>query len=165
MDVFFIHPTTYIGSDDDKINVTDLDLNDLFKLAGSMRKAAWNANLDDTALNNQTDIKPILYQASVFNGSCRIFAPRYRQANLKAFLVRKSPKAQETFDLAYGDIKAAFQYYLDHYNHGRPIIIAGHSQGSLHAHSPITGFLRRNTPAKTLGLRLCRGLPDRKGCL
>ena len=133
VDVFFIHPTTYIGSDEDKINVTDLDLSDLFKLAGSMRKAAWNANLDDTFLNDQTDIKPILYQASVFNGSCRIFAPRYRQANLKAFLVRKSSKAQETFDLAYGDIKAAFQYYLDHYNHGRPIIIAGHSQGSLHA--------------------------------
>jgi hypothetical protein len=35
--------------------------------------------------------------------------------------------------VAYADVKAAFQYYLDHYNQGRPIVIASHSQGSLHA--------------------------------
>ena len=31
------------------------------------------------------------------------------------------------------DVKAAFQYYLEHYNNGRPIIIASHSQGTTHA--------------------------------
>jgi len=107
-DVFFIHPTTFI----------------------TMQKAAWNADLSDTALNRDTDLRPILYQASVFNGSCRVFAPRYRQANLKAFLVRETPRAKEAFDVAYNDIRNAFQYYLDHDNHGRPIVIASHSQGS-----------------------------------
>lgn len=36
-------------------------------------------------------------------------------------------------DLAYADVKAAFGFYLAHFNHGRPIIIAGHSQGTAHA--------------------------------
>jgi hypothetical protein len=111
-DVFYIHPTTYISN---------------------LQKAAWNADLNDTALNKQTDLRPILYQASVFNSSCRIFAPRYRQAHLKAFLVPNSNEAKKALDLAYSDIKTAFRYYLDHENHGRPIVIASHSQGSYHA--------------------------------
>src|SRR5262245_33968098 len=57
VDVFFIHPTTY----------TD-------------RKKGDNADIDDDYLNAKTDYSTILYQASVFNGQCRVFAPRYRQA-------------------------------------------------------------------------------------
>jgi len=111
-DVFFIHPTSYTAD---------------------LKNASWNADLDDEDLNKRTDERTILFQASVFNGSCRIFAPRYRQAHLKAFLVRNSERAQQAFDLAYGDIRQAFRYYLDHENHGRPIVIASHSQGSMHA--------------------------------
>lgn len=111
-DLFFIHPTTFISK---------------------LRTAAWNADLSDTALNNQTDLRPILFQASVFNGSCRVFAPRYRQAHLKAFLVPDSKEAKQALNLAYSDLKKAFQHYLDNDNHGRPIIIASHSQGSHHA--------------------------------
>jgi hypothetical protein len=32
--------------------------------------------------------------------------------------------------LALGDVRAAFKYYLDHFNHGRKFVIMGHSQGS-----------------------------------
>ncbi|GAB4032295.1 DUF3089 domain-containing protein [Spirosoma gilvum] len=131
-DVFFIHPTTFgtgIHSEVDASAPTQQRTN----LLAELRNSAWNADLSDTALNRTTDLRPILYQASVFNGSCRVFAPRYRQASLKAFFVRNSPRAQQAFDLAYSDIKKAFQYYLDHDNHGRPIVIASHSQGSLHA--------------------------------
>jgi len=42
-------------------------------------------------------------------------------------------KAALAFEKAYADVKKAFQYYLDHYNLGRPIIIASHSQGTIHA--------------------------------
>jgi hypothetical protein len=41
---------------------------------------------------------------------------------------------------AYEDVKNAFQYYLDHYNHGRPIILAGHSQGSTHLRMILRDF-------------------------
>lgn len=111
-DVFFLHPTTYTKD---------------------IRNSMWNALLDDTALNNATDQRTILFQASVFNNCCRIFAPRYRQAHLKAYMLPKSEASQTAFDLAYIDLKTAFQYYLDHNNNGRPIIIASHSQGAMHA--------------------------------
>ncbi|MES1214218.1 MAG: DUF3089 domain-containing protein [Bacteroidota bacterium] len=110
-DVFFLHPTTYVKD-----------------IKGSM----WNADLHDTAVNNQT-ARVMLMQASVFNNSCRVFAPRYRQAHIKAYLASKSGASQKAFDLAYEDLKNAFQYYLDHWNNGRPIIIASHSQGAMHA--------------------------------
>ena len=38
------------------------------------------------------------------------------------------------------DVKNAFQYYLKHYNKGKPIIIASHSQGSMHAKRLIKEF-------------------------
>ena len=110
VDVFFIHPTTFIN----------------------VSASAWNASLDDQKINKRTNERPILYKASVFNGSCRIFAPRYRQANLKAFFKLGTPLANNAFDIAYSDIKKAFEYYLQFENKGRPIIIASHSQGTLH---------------------------------
>lgn len=111
-DVFFIHPTTYI----------DITM-----------PMGWNAAIDNEILNKKTDNSTILYQASVFNEHCRIFAPRYRQANIKAFYTDNKEAAKKAFDIAYEDIKTAFEYYLKNYNKGQPIIIASHSQGTLHA--------------------------------
>lgn len=111
-DVFFIHPTSYFGE---------------------KKGSPWTADLRDTAVNNNTDNLSIRLQTSVFNGSCRVFAPRYRQGNMEAFYVFNTPEAKAAFDLAYSDVKKAFRYYLKHENKKRPIIIASHSQGSLHA--------------------------------
>jgi len=111
-DVFFIHPTSYFGETD---------------------TSSWNAWLSSTEVNMETDYRSILFQASVFNGSCRVFAPRYRQANMEAFYKMGTPEATAAFDLAYNDVKTAFQYYLQNENKGRPIVIASHSQGTLHA--------------------------------
>lgn len=111
-DVFFIHPTSYFGE---------------------KKTSPWNADLRDTAVNNNTDNLSILFQTTVFNGSCRVFAPRYRQGNMEAFYVFDTPEAKAAFDLAYSDVRKAFLYFLKHYNKKRPIIIASHSQGSLHA--------------------------------
>jgi len=110
IDVFFIHPTTFIDQKDQR----------------------WNADMGDAALNRKTDFSTILFQASVFN-EARVFAPRYRQANLKSYFTDDTSHAKEAFDLAYEDVKVAFQYYLEHFNNGHPIVIASHSQGSTHA--------------------------------
>ncbi|MCB9278361.1 MAG: DUF3089 domain-containing protein [Lewinellaceae bacterium] len=111
VDVFFIHPTTYTGDRGQNL---------------------WNAPVDDEKLNRKTDKSTILYQASLFNGAGRIFAPRYRQAHLNAYFTQDRQSANNAFDLAYSDVKSAFEYYLAHFNNGRPFIIASHSQGTTH---------------------------------
>ena len=48
--------------------------------------------IDDPKINSKTDKESILYQASVFNKYCRVFAPRYRQANLEAFYTKNKDR-------------------------------------------------------------------------
>jgi hypothetical protein len=117
VDVFFIHPTS----------LTD------------MADSSWNASLNDAAINNKTDYGSILYQASVFN-EYRVFAPRYRQAHLRSYYTTDTAAAMQAFHLAYQDVKTAFEYYLQNYNRGRPIILASHSQGSTHAQRLLKEF-------------------------
>jgi hypothetical protein len=109
VDVFFLHPTTFTKKRFKKIS---------------------NASIDDAYLNAKTDYSAILYQASVFNQQCRVFAPRYRQAHINNFFKKDKEKAALAFEQAYQDVKTSFEYYLRVWNGGRPIIIAGHSQGS-----------------------------------
>lgn len=109
VDVFFIHPTTLILSPN-----------------------GWNAHYDEPGAPLMGLRAVLRGQASAYNGCCRVFAPRYRQAPLYAFMFG-GVDSQKALDLAYQDVRAAFNYYLAHENHGRPFIIAGHSQGSLHA--------------------------------
>lgn len=135
-DVFFLHPTT----------LTDM---------GDMR---WNAPLTDNNINAKTDYSSILYQASIFNESCKVFAPRYRQAHIKCFY-KKSQQAEEAFELAYADIKKAFDHYLKHENKGRPIIIAAHSQGTKHAGSLLKEFFENKPLQKQLVCAYIIGMP------
>lgn len=128
-DVFFLHPTTL--TDKEKIDQV-------------------NARIDDQEINQKTDYSSILYQASVFNERSRIFAPRYRQAHIGMYYEQDSAKKYGAFNLAYEDIKNAFMYYLEHYNQGRPIIIASHSQGTTHSIRLLKEFFDAKPLAKQL---------------
>ncbi len=101
---FFIHPTTYLERD------------------------RWNAPLDDS----ESQVRARLFvrsQASVFGGT-RVYAPKYRQAAFGAFL-DTGENATKALALAYSDVSRAFDRFLQEEPTG-PIILAGHSQGSLH---------------------------------
>ena len=70
-------------------------------------------------------------QATAFETSANIFAPYYRQNDAGSVLAMDIDAQQEiikSYPLA--DSTAAFEYYLEHYNNGRPFILASHSQGS-----------------------------------
>ncbi len=67
------------------------------------------------------------YQASRFSSQCRIFAPVYRQVTLVGIV----GGALGTSRLAYRDVLTAWKDYLAHDNHGRGVVLIGHSQGSL----------------------------------
>ena len=130
IDVFFLHPTTF----------TDKRLNGI----------VWNADINDPKLNAKTDYGSILYQASVFNQNARVFAPRYRQAHIASFYATDNNRGKEAIDLAYEDVKAAFENYLKNFNNDRPIIIASHSQGTVHAARLLKDFFENKPLQKKL---------------
>ncbi len=108
--VFFLHPTTFTDRQSEN----------------------WNAELDDKALNQKTDRSTILLQASAFN-NFPVYAPRYRQANIRSYFTTDTITALAAFDLAYNDVRSAFEEFLMEIGDQKPFILASHSQGSTHA--------------------------------
>lgn len=140
VDVFFLHPTTF----------TD-----------KKRKYESNANEKDSVINDKTDKSSILYQASVFNQIGRIYAPRYRQAHINRYYMYGDDQ-KNAFNFAYLDIVDAFDHYLKNYNQGRPIIIAGHSQGTTHAIRLIKEYVDNHTIQNKIILYYLIGMPVKK---
>ncbi len=108
VDVFYIYPTIYTKGN------------------------SWCADIHDEKLNAKIDRLPVKFQASLFNQIARIYAPKYRQGILDCFR-DTTGVGIEALDFAYQDVKKAFEYYMQHYNNGRPIIIVSHSQGTRQA--------------------------------
>jgi len=122
--VFFIHPTSFL------------------------KKEQWNAPLDDKESQARARIF-LRGQASAFNAVGEVWAPRYRQATLGAFLTEK-PEGQRALDAAYQDVLAAFDYFVSEIPDDQPIILAGHSQGSLH----LTNLLKDRVAGTPLANRV-----------
>jgi hypothetical protein len=104
--VFYVSPTTYFS------------------------KSSWNAPIDDGDSRRWLRVFASS-QASAFNSVGAVWAPLYRQATLGAFLTKGSdgPRA---IDFAYQDVLRAFDAFLAQIPASRPILLAGHSQGTLH---------------------------------
>lgn len=111
VDVFYIHPTMY------------------------NQGRSWLADVSDKKINHEVDLWPIRHQASVFFDIGRVFAPRYRQAHYRVFVLgeKKCDLCVDAIEVAYEDVREAFLFWLKNIDEGKPIIIAGHSQGTLHA--------------------------------
>jgi hypothetical protein len=107
-DVFYIYPTVFT----DKKNKN------------------WNESIDDEEQQNNA-LRVTRLQSSAWAESGRMFAPNYTQAHIRSYTELESG-GRKALLKAYNDVKQAFTYYMEHYNNGRPIIIAGHSQGSTH---------------------------------
>ncbi|HUZ11578.1 MAG TPA: DUF3089 domain-containing protein [Caulobacteraceae bacterium] len=79
----------------------------------------------------------VIQQAARLRAHCRLFAPMYRQGTLTALIYyqthRRAPGAAPPPPapaLNYDDVRDAWNYYLAHENHGRGVVLVGHSQGS-----------------------------------
>lgn len=68
-------------------------------------------------------------ERGIYEESCNMYAPYYRQASLSAYTLTAEEREQY-LTYAYQDIKVAFEYYMKNYNEGRPIVLAGFSQGA-----------------------------------
>ena len=73
-------------------------------------------------------------QFARFSTVCRTFAPKYRQATLTALLsaMNGTGNPVRSMGLAYRDVAAAWRTYLQDHNKGRPFVLVGHSQGTIH---------------------------------
>jgi pimeloyl-ACP methyl ester carboxylesterase len=69
------------------------------------------------------------YEASRFSSVCRVWAPVYRQVTL-AGLLRPAEVTPAMRAQGYADVLAAWRDYLAHDNHGRGVVLIGHSQGT-----------------------------------
>ncbi len=143
-DVFYIYPTTF----KDK----------------PLTQYLWNADVNDEVENEKIENSPLQFQASIFNGSCKVYAPRYRQAHFYCFKTPNISDKWKALDYAYEDVRNAFKYYLAHYNHGRPIVIASHSQGTIHAHKILQEFFSDTLKSK-LVVAYIIGMPVPKDSL
>ena len=91
---------------------------------------------DDATFNSDlvpgNEIGVTSLQAARFNQVCKVYAPVYRSVTLGG-LVGSTPGDFATgWDLAYRDVLDAWRHYLANDNHGRPVVILAHSQGSFH---------------------------------
>lgn len=122
--VFFVHPTSYFN------------------------RAHWNAPLDDPESQERAQLF-LRGMASPFNQAAEIWAPRYRQATVGAFLTDK-PEADLAVEAAYRDVEQAFDYFVSSVDARTPILLAGHSQGASH----ILRLLHEKVAGKPLQSRI-----------
>ena len=123
VDVFYLYPTSY-----QKINATDPNICDID-----------NPSMLKTSKNN------LAGQASAFETVANIYAPYYRQVDAR-YVLSLPLEEQGKFigGIPVSDAIAAFDYYIKHYNQGRPFILAGHSQGSNIMLYLLSDYMKKN---------------------
>ncbi|MDR3564551.1 MAG: DUF3089 domain-containing protein [Negativicutes bacterium] len=117
VDIFYLYPTAWKKASDTSPNICEID--DPTMLIGA--KAAYGR------------------QATAFETVGNMYAPYYRQADLSPVDREKVIAGIPTHDAV-----AAFEYYIKHYNNGRPFILAGHSQGSNVLSNLLAGYMNKH---------------------
>lgn len=109
VDVFYLYPTVWARATQDE---------PIF------------SSIDDVMMRNRARMA-LLLQASAFETVGNIYAPYYRQVD-PAYILSLPPEKRISIlgTIPLSDTVAAFDYYIQHYNKGKPFILAGHSQGS-----------------------------------
>jgi hypothetical protein len=109
VDVFYLYPTVYQKANKNEPNICSID-NPIMLKNSKMAFAV---------------------QASAFETVGNLYAPYYRQADAAYTLALPlAEQAKVVGGIPTTDAMAAFDYYIQNYNQGRPFILAGHSQGS-----------------------------------
>lgn len=104
---------------------------DLFYIVSTECDDYGNCHYADT---RNDSIRALLYGEMVgvdklLAGELNYYSPYYRQVTMETFASDSLVDAR--MPLAYGDVRKAFAHYLEHYNQGRPFILAGFSQGAM----------------------------------
>lgn len=121
VDVFYLYPTAY-----SKSSASDPDI----------------CAIDNPVMVHGAQVA-FQRQATAFRTFTNIYAPYYRQADATWSLSLPAAQHDRVMrGIPTADATAAFSYYIRHYNHGRPFILAGHSQGSNVLIYLLSGYLK-----------------------
>ncbi len=102
---------------------------DLFLICPTVdMKDEYNMSLED-AETKANFLGALNMERGIYEESTRMFAPYYRQAAMKVYGLDRT-EWEPYMEIAYRDVSAAFSYYLEKENNGRPIVLAGFSQGA-----------------------------------
>jgi hypothetical protein len=71
-------------------------------------------------------------QAARFNQVCKVYAPMYHSVTSGGLSGSIPGDFEAGWNLAYQDVLDAWRHYLANDNHGRPVVLLAHSQGSFH---------------------------------
>ncbi|MCR5567274.1 MAG: alpha/beta fold hydrolase [Clostridiales bacterium] len=74
-------------------------------------------------------IGAINMEKGIYDRNTRFYAPLYRQAGYNVYTLPEE-EAETLILSAYADIRDAFAYYMDSQNGGRPLVLAGFSEGA-----------------------------------
>jgi hypothetical protein len=116
---------------------------------GTLQEETWQANPNadvdcfyvyptvskDLSRVSDFDVGPeersvIQAQAARFGANCRVFAPVYRQVTIAGLQANLLSGTRPDMSFGYQDVLSAWQYYLQHHNAGRGVVLIGHSQGA-----------------------------------
>jgi hypothetical protein len=123
VDVFYLYPTCWSKVDSTAPNICNID-------DASMHKGA---------------LPEFMRQATAFVTFANIYAPYYRQADAKYTLSMPEDQREQVIGgIPTADAVAAFEYYIENYNSGRPFILAGHSQGANVLIHILSGYMKDN---------------------
>ena len=110
VDTIYLYPTCYLDDSENAKPICDIDNQQMRDRAGVVYEN----------------------QGTVYEESTNVFAPFYRQSNIYQVVDFNHKELEEYQEREQRtDIYAALDYYFEHYNEGRPFILAGHSQGSI----------------------------------
>ena len=118
--------------------------------------SAWNPPAGTTQMYADIDNAQMRERAQeilkntqgMFDHIANIYAPYYRQSNAAATLGMSLEEVETLGRAVPGeDALAAFRYYLENYNQGRPFILVSHSQGTSTMKVSILGELVAQDPA------------------
>jgi hypothetical protein len=102
VDCFYVYPTVDMGLF--PYNHTDFD--DLSQIASTTRA-----------------------QVARFGETCAMYVPLYRQMSIGGYFWG-AERREKYLDVAFSDVLDAFLHYMGQYNHGRRVVLIGHSQGA-----------------------------------
>ena len=88
----------------------------------------YNMSMENTSIK-ESFVGALNMERGIYEDYATMYAPYYRQMTFPVYSMTDT-EMKPYLDIAYKDVSTAFEYYFENFNNGKPLILAGFSQGS-----------------------------------